>query len=194
MKLKSIAEIRTGLATARKKATVLSDCYNYKSINMKVFNNDTTLSIEYLDVFKSKEKITLQYLTQENDILIRLREPNHTIHISKNDTELLIPSIIGIIRLKDRNINSRFLAFYLNSTTIKRQLTKHKQGNSIITTNTKDIENLEISLPPLSQQNKINNMMKLANQELNLIENLKITKQKYYSKVFNNLVENGASK
>ena len=107
MKLKDISNLRTGLVTARKKASAVDEeTYSYKSVTLKSFNRNGCLSVKYLDNFTSKEKINKNYLTQHNDILVRLREPNIAVLIDEDNIDLLVPSLVATIRVSIC-INSR---------------------------------------------------------------------------------------
>ena len=59
---------------------------------------------------------------------------------------------------------------------------------------TKELEDLEIRLPSLEEQKKIVEFLDLTSKEINLLEELKNQKQKYYQEVFNNILKNGAIK
>ena len=58
----------------------------------------------------------------------------------------------------------------------------------------KELENLDIQLPSLQEQKKIVEFLDLTNKEINLLEELKNQKEKYYSEVFNNILKNGEIK
>ena len=123
MRLKDVSTIRTGLVTARKKASAV-DCeiVSYDAVTLKSFNPNGSLIVSNLDTFASKEKIKEIYLTQTNDVLLRLREPNIALNISEDNSGLVIPSFIASIRVDETKVNSKFLTYYLNSTTAKRAL------------------------------------------------------------------------
>lgn len=191
MKLKDISNLRTGIVTSRKKAS-LSDkeIFTYKTVTLKSFNQNSCLNINDSDSFESKEKIDSIYLTQTDDILVRLREPVTAIYIDEECQNLLIPSLVSIIRVtKDENINSKFLAYYLNSNVVKRALESSLKGTTISMIKTKDLEDLNIKLPSLKEQNKIVEFLDLSKEELTLLENLKTEKEKYYSTVFEKLLK-----
>ncbi len=124
MKLKEVTSIRTGLVTARKKASMLDKhSIEYDIINMKSFNSNGTLNIpDEQDKFKSEKIIESTYLTQSNDVLVRLREPNIAVHIDEDQTGILIPSLVTIIRVRSEEVNSKFLTSYLNSKIVIRAL------------------------------------------------------------------------
>jgi len=194
LKLKDISNLRTGLVTARKKASAVDEeNYSYRAVTLKSFNRNGCLSVEYLDDFTSKEKINKNYLTQHNDILVRLREPNIAVLIDEDNIDLLIPSLVATIRVDSNNVDSKFLTYYLNSTTAKRALNSSITGTAINMIKTKDLEDLQIKLPSLEEQKKIVEFLDLTNKEIDLLEELKNQKEKYYSEVFNKIL-NGAIK
>ena len=195
MKLKDISNLRTGLVTARKKASAVDEeTYSYKAVTLKSFNRNGCLSLEYLDDFIAKERIKENYLTQANDVLIRLREPNIAVIIDIDNNGLVIPSFVATIRVDETKVDSKFLTYYLNSTTAKRALNSSITGTAINMIKTKELEDLQIKLPSLEEQKKIVKFLDLTNKEIDLLEELKNQKEKYYQEVFNNILKNGAIK
>lgn len=190
MKLKNISTIRTGLVTTRKKATIVdSEIIPYKVITLKSFNPNGSLRVDNLDTFISKEKIKETYLTQVDDVLIRLREPNIAINITEENSGLVIPSFVASIRVDKTKVDNKFLTYYLNSTTAKRALNSSITGTAINMIKTKELENLDIQLPSLQEQKKIVEFLDLTSKEINLLEELKNQKEKYYKEVFNNILK-----
>ena len=195
MKLKDISNLRTGLVTARKKASAIDEeTYSYRAVTLKSFNRNGCLSVKYLDNFTAKEEINENYLTQYNDILVRLREPNFAVLIEENNINLLIPSLVATIRVVSDSVDSKFLTYYLNSTVVKRALNSSITGTAINMIKTKELENLEIQIPSLEEQKKIVEFLDLTSKEINLLEELKNQKEKYYQEVFNNILKNGVIK
>jgi restriction endonuclease S subunit len=152
------------------------------------------LLISISSPFLFKEKIKETYLTQANDVLIRLREPNIALNISEENSGLVIPSFVASVRVDKTKVDSKFLTYYLNSITAKRALKTRITGTAINMIKTKELEDLEIQLPSLQEQKKIVEFLELANKEINLLEELKNQKEKYYQEVFNNILKNGAIK
>lgn len=195
LKLKDISTIRTGLVTARKKATAVdSEIISYGAVTLKSFNPNGSLIVSNLDTFVSKEKIKEIYLTQTNDVLIRLREPNIALNISEENSGLVIPSFVAFLRVDETKVDSKFLTYYLNSTTAKRALKAHITGTAINMIKTKDLEDLEILLPSLEEQKKIVEFLDLVSKEINLLQELKNQKEKYYKQVFNNILKKADTK
>ena len=195
MRLKDVSTIRTGLVTARKKASAVdSEIISYGAVTLKSFNPNGSLIVSNLDTFASKEKIKEIYLTQTNDVLLRLREPNIALNISEKYSGLVIPSFIASLRVDETKVDSKFLTYYLNSTTAKRALNSSITGTAINMIKTKELEDLEIQLPSLEEQKKIVEFLDLTSKEINLLEELKNQKEKYYQEVFNNILKNGEVK
>jgi restriction endonuclease S subunit len=195
LRLKDISTIRTGLVTARKKASAVdSEIISYGAVTLKSFNPNGSLIVDNLDTFVSKEKIKETYLTQSNDVLIRLREPNIAVKIDENNSGLVIPSFVASLRVDETKVDSKFLTYYLNSTTAKRALNSSITGTAINMIKTKELEDLEIKLPPLQEQKKIVDFLDLGVKEINLLEELKNQKEKYYQEVFNNILKKADTK
>lgn len=190
MRLKDVSIIRTGLVTARKKASAVdSEIISYKAVTLKSFNTNGSLIVDNLDTFVSKEKIKETYLTQTNDVLIRLREPNIAVFIDTDNSGLVIPSFVASLRVDETKVCSKFLTYYLNSTTAKRALNNFITGTAINMIKTKELEDLQIKLPSLEEQKKIVEFLDLTNKEIDLLRSLKNEKEKYYSEVFNNILK-----
>ncbi len=190
MKLKEIAEIRTGLVLSRKKAT-LSDAVrvHYKQITLKSFNMTTSLTRNDLDVFVSTENIPTTYISQVGDVVVRLREPVTAVYIDEKTQGMIIPSLMAIIRVQSSLIDSEFLAYYINASTTQKMLKKEIKGTSIAAIKTKDLEDIEVVLPPLDTQKNIVEVMKLSENEIALLEKLKKEKQQLSQTILDTIIE-----
>ncbi len=191
MKLKEIANIRTGLVLSRKKAASYAEVkMPYRQITLKAFIDSTSLNHEYFDEFLSEKEISDTYLSQVGDVVMRLREPNTAVYIDENTKGLIIPSLMSIIRLKDDMvINREFLAYYLNSKAVKKVLEKEIKGTTIPMIRTKDIEEIEVVLPPLCEQEKIVSFLHLSQKEITLLKKLKIQKERFAQGVLDTIIE-----
>ena len=191
MKLKEIAAVRTGLVLSRKKASPYDEQKKcYRQITLKSFSNSTTLQGEYFDEFISTESIDDKYISKVGDIAIRLRKPNIAAYIDEKSASLVIPSLICVIRVKESNVNSAFLAYYLNSTPVRKMLEREIKGTTIPMIKTKDVENIEVVLPSLEVQNKTVEMMSLAAKEIELTKKLIRHKEQFSQAVLDKTVTN----
>lgn len=190
MRLKDIATVRTGLVTARKKADAFDlETFSYRLVTLKSFSPKGTLNIDFLDDFVSNEKIKKVYLTQDSDILVRLREPNIAIYVDEANIGLVIPSFVASIRVDKTKVDVKFLTYYLNSTVAKKLLKSSLSGTSINMIKTKELEELKVQFPPLDKQKQIAKFLDIGNKEISLLEELKQQKTKYYNQLFINILK-----
>lgn len=192
IKLKELAEIKIGLPLERKKANPMStDKIEYKLLTLKSFADlDNSTNLHY-EIFIADSSIDSQYLTKKNDVIVRLRAPTTAIHVSSKNTDLVVSSLMAIITNIDASIlDSKYLAYYLNSQYIQNQLLKNSQGTSITMTKRTDLMELEINLPPLEKQQKIVNYIDTANQEIDLLNQLIDKKNKLKTEIFETFIKN----
>lgn len=195
MELLLLAKIRTGLVLSRKKAALSDeDKVHYKQITLKSFSTSIRLKEEYFDGFISTEEIDPTYISKVGDIVVRLREPNVAAYINDKSAGLVIPSLMSIIRVDDAHINKEFLAYYLNSATIKRSLQKKIKGTTIPMIKTKDLESLDIVLPSLEEQRNVVELLKLLEKEAKLLEELKEQKEQFGQAVLDTIITRNRGK
>lgn len=190
-KLKELADIKIGLPLERKKANPISlDKIEYRLLTLKSFTATDGFSNLYDETFIADSYINSQYLTKANDVIVRLRAPTTAIYISSKNTDIVVPSLMAIITNIDASIlNSKYLAYYLNSQLIQNQLMKNSQGTSITMTKRTDLLELEINLPLLEKQQKIVNYIDTANQEIDLLGKLIDEKNKLKTEIFETLIK-----
>ena len=193
MKLKQLADIRTGLVLSRKKGDTHDDMYyTYKVVTLKAFNESGSLTYENLDTFVSNEKLSNTYLTKKGDLLIRLREPNHAILIDETTAGLVVPSLIAHIKFKEP-VNKEFLTYYLNKKTTQKKLQKEAKGTTISMINTKNLADLELHLPTQVKQEQAVSLLQLANREITLLETLKMQKVDYKNQILDMIINEGTN-
>jgi len=190
-----IANIRTGLVLSRKKAALSDeDKVHYKQITLKSFSTSIRLKEEYFDEFISTEEIDPTYISKVGDIVVRLREPNIAAYINDKSAGLVIPSLMSIIRVEDSNIDNEFLAYYLNSMSIRQSLKQKIKGTTIPMIKTKDLESLDIVLPSLEEQKKVVEVLKLTEKETKLLEQLKKQKEIFGQAVLDTIITQNKGK
>jgi len=191
MKLKELTDIKIGLPLERKKASITnSENIRYRTLTLKAFSNSNSFAELQSEVFIADVEIGTQYLTKENDVIVRLRAPSSAIFINSKNTGLVVPSLMAIITNRYPNIlDSKYLAYYLNSQYIQNQLIKNSQGTSIPMTKRIDLLELEISLLPLERQQKIVTYIETANQEIDLLHKLINEKNQLKTEIFETLIK-----
>ncbi|MDQ5920110.1 MAG: hypothetical protein QG673_166 [Pseudomonadota bacterium] len=190
MKLKELVDIKIGLSLERKKATPASmHLIEYKALTLKSFLNLTNWDELCCENFIADKKIGVQHLTKINDVIVRTRSPNYALHINDKNTGLVVSSIMAVITNIFPNVlNSKYLAYYLNSGQIQNQLTKNIQGTSIPMIKVSNLLDLDITLPSLTEQSKIVEYLTVANYEIDLLHQLICEKDKLKQEVFETLI------
>jgi restriction endonuclease S subunit len=191
IKLKELVDIRVGLPLERKKAKLTSaEQIPYKALTLKSFGDVVAYDELPYEEFIADSKIDSKYITAENNVIVRLRAPNNAIFINNKNAGLVASSLMVIIESLYPNVlDSKFLAYYLNSQYVQNQLLKNSQGTSIIMTKRTDLLELDISLPTLAEQHKIISYIELANQEINLLQKLTTKKTKLKTDIFETLIK-----
>lgn len=190
MKLQDVADIKTGLVLARKKATEpTAHTYDYKVITLRSTSVSRNINEKYFDDFISKEKISSDLLSSNGDIIIRISEPYTAVHITDKFSNKIIPSSFYIIKLKDAKILPEYLTWYLNSECAQKQFMTHNISSTVNIIKSSSLRQIKIQAPDLDKQKLIVNIRELHLKELILLDELNMEKQKIYKiafKKFNN--------
>jgi len=190
VKLGDIATVRTGLVVARKKAQVDSEQkITYSQVSLRCFGSSVVLDHEHTDVFVSAEALDAKYFTQEGDILVRLRSPSLALYVEKEDEGLLINSLLCIIRMDTQNVDAKYVAYYINSKTAERQLRLDMQSTAIPMVKTRDLENLDIVLPPLAEQKRLVALLDLSQKEQDLLQKLIDEKKQLSQTILDTIIQ-----
>lgn len=189
MKLKDIASIRTGLVLSRKKATLVNaDNFNYKQVTLKSFSESTSLMLDHIDDFSAEEEISESYISQEGDVLVRLREPVTAVYVDKESKGMVVPSFVSIVRVNNDLVDKQFLAHYINSNIAQKLLEKMMKQASIFGLKTKDLEDLQVVFPSLDEQKRVVELLRVAQNEINLLEELTNQKKQFSQAVLDTII------
>jgi len=189
MKLGAIANIRIGLPLARKKGDIHDDSYfRYKVVTLKSISQNGVLLHNELDEFIATEELSDNYITQEGDILVRLRAPNFSVYIDSKSSGLIVPALMAIVK-PNNTINNQYLAHFINSNIAQRKLEKELQGTTVSMLKARELSELEITIPSLKTQEKIVAMLNLANEEIRLLEKLKIIKNQFKNELLDTILK-----
>ncbi len=189
MLLKDLIEIKVGLPLERKRRSYLNEkSYAYHSLTLKSFTTALNISGDTIDQFIASEQIGEQYLTEANNVIVRLRTPIQAIYIDINNSGLLLSSLMAKITIIFPNLlDGRYLALFINSIYAQNQLQKNIKNTSIPMVKISDIMNLEIKPPSLDEQIKIVTFMETSNQEIELLNQLVEQKSNFRNQIFDKL-------
>ena len=101
-KISDIADIQSGLVLSRKASK--------ESVGLSL------LDMSSLESYEANEPIDKSFLTQENDIIIRLFAPVCATLIKKEHVGFVVPSQLAIIRIRENGvILPGYLSVYLSN-------------------------------------------------------------------------------
>jgi restriction endonuclease S subunit len=129
-KLADIADIQSGLVLSRKEAKPYSEeVFNYQCLNLRSVNNDDIVNTKTLSKFCSCEEIDNQFITKENEIIMRLFAPFQPVLITDILTGYLVPSQFAIIRITSKEILPGYLRYHLSQRSVLNVLAQMDSGH-----------------------------------------------------------------
>ena len=140
VKLSDVAKIIMGQSPP-------SSSYNEKGIGIPFYQGNVDFGEKYPKIKKYTDKITK--VANENTILMSVRAPVGELNITK--IECCIGRGLCSIKINGE-LNLEYLFYYLKNIMIS--IKKVEKGSTFKSINRKEIENIEILLPPLELQNK----------------------------------------
>ena len=180
MKLGNIAAVRSGLVLSRKQAREAPGI-KYPLLNLRSINPGGYVDTEQLDVFAASEYLSLDYLSQVGDVIIRLSAPYTAVLIDEATAGMVVSSNFVIIRVDRREILPEYLFWLLNTPDIRREIYENTGSNMLGAVKAKFFSDYELTPLPLAEQTRIADMHALAIKETRLLLQLADAKAKYYS-------------
>lgn len=192
IELSKVCDISAGLVLRRKEAQTKNEIAKvYKVITLKSFEDDGWINLEYLDDYNSIELLDDRYITKENDILIRLSNPYTAIQVKAEQAGFVIPSLFAIVRLNQKEIDSGYLSFILNSDTIKQSYFKNAMGITVPVIRMQTIRETQIPLVSTSEQHTISKIRDLMIKEKRLHQQLTLEKEIYNKELTKRIIKGG---
>lgn len=188
MKLGEIANIKTGLVLSRKAAISDRGVEEYKVITFKSLKSEGYLDENEFEDFYSSEGLNDSYITKEGDVVIRLSTPNTAAYIGKELEGAVVSSNFCVIRLIGDSIAPEYLAWYLNSSFVKKQINKELIGSAVPVVKVSFLSELSIEDIPKEKQRKITEINNLYIKEKQLLSTLIREKEIFYKKIMTELV------
>lgn len=184
MKLEELSSVRSGLVLSRKQSKKTTN-FQYPLINLRSVLPDGTIDLTETDIYHAIEPLKRDYLSQKEDIVMRLTAPYTAILIDQATENMVISSNFVVIRVESHLVLPEFLFWLLNTQKVKRTIYENATSNMLSAVNAKLLSNLEIELPPVEVQKKIAQLNLLARQESQLLKKLADAKEAYYAELLN---------
>ena len=166
-KISEIADMQSGLVLSRKAANEKTSVYPYKRLTLRSVTEDCMLDVSSFEEYDACEPIDAQFLTRENDIIVRLFAPVCATLITKDYEGLVVPSQLAIIRLKDDSMYlPGYLSVYLTNQRILENLIEGAGMAAQKIIKVGNVAELEIPCLPIEKQKIISD---IANEQLNIV-------------------------
>ena len=186
MRLGDMASARSGLVLARKISREPSK-YRYPLLNLRSIASEGYIDTSDLDVFYAVEQLATEYLTQKDDVIIRLSSPYTTVLIDDETAGMVISSNFAIIRADNEHVSAEYLFWLLNTPNVKRQIFENTSSNMLGAIKPKFFADFDIEPLPLNKQMEIATINKLARRESFLLTALAKEKEKYHAAIIDRL-------
>lgn len=189
MILEEIASIKTGLVLSRKKAEVSYEVQaTYDLLSLRSISDDGVIKINDIDQFQSNETLDGHYFTSKGDILMRLSQPNMAVYIDEEQSGLLVPSYFAIIKVHHGDFLPQYVAWYLNSDIVKKELERSQSGSRIPSMNQNVMNGLPIAKVSLDKQKELVDIWKLHLREKTLYQQLIKEKEQRFKGISNAII------
>lgn len=129
-------------------------------------------------------------ILQRGDVVLTARGENTRAAWLDCDEPVIASSQLFIIRLKRADILPAYLCWFLNSAAVSRKhFEAHSTGASMSALNKATVSSLPIHVVPLVLQQQILAIQDVADQEINVLEQLKTNRQQMLKALFKTLLE-----
>ncbi len=162
-------------------------------VQMKDLDN-TSVKIEALEKLDLKPPRNVTFL-KSGDIIFRSRGQTTTAAIvPRNMGKAVLIAPLFLIRIKDKSsVLPGYLCWYINQTPAQRFLYQRTEGSALKMINLEQLGDLEIPVPALDVQSKIEKMDAMLTKEIFLLEEMKRKRMKYVKTILMQAASNRAS-
>jgi hypothetical protein len=130
-------------------------------LQAKDVSEDTGVNLAQATRFHPERKPELYEVTR-GDILVVARGQDHRAHhVDQDLTNALAAATFYIIRPNARRVLSGYLAWWLNLPQVQAEIDESSRGTSIAYIGREAIEALQVPIPPLSVQQKVERVVAL---------------------------------
>jgi restriction endonuclease S subunit len=175
IKLKNIASVSFGATfRSRIKPSVTG---NIRIIQMKNLGKDNSVHLDdavRIDYAKPRPKQRVQ----AGDILFRSRGLTNTAAIINEDVQdAIIAAPLLRIHPDLKRVDPVYLLWWINQPSSQHYYASQSKGTMVKMITKQELEELNVTLPPLTQQIKIAEIFRLSTQEQSLMNKLKARKK-----------------
>ena len=193
MTISEIAVVRTGLVTVREKKKISSSqTCEYRVLNLKCIADEGYINKKHIEIDEYPVGLKDDYLTGMGDILVRLSAPYTAVLIDQQDLcGIVVPSHFAILRVNIRYATPEYIFWSLRRDNNRITMMQNSSGSTAFGTISSGlIASLPITLLSLHEQQIIGNLLRLSEQEQELLNKLSEEKKTYHTLLLNQIYDN----
>ncbi|MFP4526599.1 MAG: restriction endonuclease subunit S [Bacteroidota bacterium] len=165
LKLKNIANIRFGLnAKTNDRSGIL--CLQGKDLK------DNRLEIAGY-MYAEPNDCTARDILQPGNVLFSAKGNRHMAAVWDKNDKAVASSTFLILSVNEQEVLPEYLAWYLNQPKTQNYLKQVKKGGTVSVVSKKEFEQIDVDIPSIEIQKKINRIVNLEIHEQQLMDELK---------------------
>lgn len=169
-KLYEIAEIQLGY-TFRGKIKPAQDG-SHRVIQGKDIDNTGVLHTDEI-VRTNFDKVRDRYILKEGDVIFLAKSQRNVAALVHLPLQTTIPtSSIFIVRVKDKSVLPEYISWWINQEEAQSYFQNNRRGVYMPIIGRKELEDMDIEIPPLKTQKRIVEVNRLMNQESELLRQI----------------------
>ena len=155
-KLSDIADIQSGLVLSRKEAKSHAEkIYKYERLNLRSVGNGDIVNVKTFNEFYSHGKVDNQFITKENEIVMRLFSPLQPVLITPTFAGYVVPSQFAIVRVRSKEILPEYLCFCLSQNNVLNEMAVMDSGQAARGIKISTLSDIHIPILPIEKQKNI---------------------------------------
>ena len=164
LQISEIGDAQGGLVLSRKEAKdPEANIYRYKRLTLRSLAENGYINDTDLEDFYTNESLNSAWFAAPGDVVIRLFSPLCPTVIDESRKRLLIPSQLGILKVKDHSVISpEFLRLALSQNEVQEYIRRIERGTAQRTVKLGTIMDLQIDVPDMETQKQAVEIDKLT--------------------------------
>jgi restriction endonuclease S subunit len=141
--------------------------------------------------YAANDKLKPEFLTQQDDILVRLSAPYTAALVDDESADYVVPSHFAIIRVDKSKVDPAYVLWILRQQSTLKQIYQNVSGSVAFgTINSSFFNDLKIDIIPLEKQRLIGAVLKLSEREQTLLSELAKAKAELNMAIMANAYKN----
>lgn len=156
VKISDIADAQGGLVLSRKEArNPTADSHQYRRLTLRALGDNGYINPTELEDFYAAESLDNALFTTSGSIAVRLAFPLYPVLINEECQNLLVPSQIAVLKVKDcKVVLPAYLRLCLAQRDVQDRVQKIESGTAQRTVKIGTIMDLQIAVPNMETQRK----------------------------------------